>query len=51
MSPTVASFNPRVAMTSTLTTNADEIGFWSVRPSEMPFTIANTNTSPTASVR
>jgi hypothetical protein len=34
-----------------LTTNADEMGFWSTIPTEIPFTIAKTNTSSTANTR
>jgi hypothetical protein len=51
MRPTVGSFRPIEAMMTTVTTNAEEIGFWSLMPSEMPLTIANTNTSSTASTR
>ena len=49
--PTVGSFRPIDAMITTATTKADEIGFWSVMPSEMPFTIENTNTRITANTR
>jgi hypothetical protein len=35
------------AISTTATTKADEIGFESLMPSEMPLTIANTNTSST----
>ena len=47
----VGSLSPIVAIRITVTTNADEIGFWSTIPTEMPFTIANTNTSSTANTR
>ncbi len=36
-------------MMTTETTNAEEIGLLSLTPTEMPFTIAKTNTSATAS--
>ena len=51
ISPTVGSFNPTAAIRITVTTNAEEMGFWSTMPTEMPFTIANTNTSSTANTR
>ena len=48
ISPTVGSFSPSAAISTTAVTKADEIGLLSLMPSEMPLTIANTNTSPTA---
>ena len=49
--PIVGSLSPTAAIKMTVTTNADEIGFESVMPTEMPFTIANTNTNSTAKTK
>ncbi len=49
--PTVGSFSPIAAIRITVTTKAEEMGFWSTMPMEIPFTIANTNTSSTANTR
>ena len=43
--PTPGSFRPIAAMSTIETTKAEEIGFESLMPSEMPLTSANTNTS------
>src|SRR4051812_42418415 len=51
MRPTVGSVRPAAAISTTLTTKADEIGLLSVRPVEMPFTIAKTKHSPTTKTR
>ena len=42
---------PSAAIRTTVTTKAEEIGLESLMPSEMPLTIANTNTSATASTQ
>jgi hypothetical protein len=39
------------AIRTTVTTNAEEMGFESVMPSDIPLTSANTNTSSTAITR
>src|SRR5438034_2190487 len=44
MSPMVGSLSPTAAIRMTVTTNADEIGFESTMPTEIPFTSANTKT-------
>ena len=49
--PTAGSFRPIAARMTIETTNADEIGFESLMPSEMPLTSANTITSPSATTR
>ena len=51
MSPTAGSRRPRAAISTTATTKADETGLESLMPSEMPFTMAITNTRPTANAR
>ena len=49
--PDAGSFRPIAAISTTVTTKADEIGLESLMPTEMPLTMANTNTSATASSR
>ena len=49
--PIVGSFRPTAAIRMTVTTKAEEIGLESTMPTEIPFTIANTNTSSTAITR
>ena len=50
-SPICALASPNVPKSSTVTTNADEMGFWLVIPCEMPFTIVKRKTSNTATMR
>jgi len=47
--PTVGSFKPSAAISTTAVTKAELMGLLSLMPSEMPLTIANTNTSTMAS--
>ena len=49
--PTVGSLRPIAARITIETTKADEIGFESLMPSEMPLTSANTHTRPSATTR
>jgi len=48
ISPTCGARSPTAAIRITVSTNADEIGFWSTMPTEMPLTSAKTSTSSTA---
>ncbi|MNL68310.1 hypothetical protein D3C87_1930190 [compost metagenome] len=47
--PIWGSRSPTAAIRITVSTKADEIGFASTMPTEMPLTSANTSTSATAS--
>ncbi|MCY1219168.1 hypothetical protein D9M72_311310 [compost metagenome] len=48
ISPTWGARSPAAAIRITDSTKADEIGFWSTMPTEIPLTSANTSTSSTA---